>query len=63
MSVVTRGELIQQECHPIKTYVDDDGDLGLTQSNGNGLDYILLGREQMGQLYVLLGELLHERQT
>ena len=57
-------ELAQDDYHVVKTFVDDDGDLALTQANGTKrLDYILLGREQMRQLYALLGEILQQSEA
>lgn len=59
MATIKSSKLVEDEAHPIDCYVDDDGDLGLTQKNGTDrLDYVLLGREQMAQLHKLLGKLL-----
>lgn len=57
--MIRSAKLVQDEAHVIDCYVDDDGDLGLTQKNGTDrLDYVLLGRGQMAQLHLLLGQLL-----
>ena len=57
--MIRSAKLVQDEAHTVDCYVDDDGDIGLTQKNGTGrLDYVLLGRNQMAQLHLLLGQLL-----